>query len=428
MVSEGTDYVDVIIVGVLWGCTNPFLRKGTYEEDEKLRIQREELQKEHEYQIQQQQDEEAKRGRLEEENGYRQDGEYGQAAMMESVLREEQIQIQVEYGTTDSFVSNVHNNNIPVDSKSKNMDHMKNETGYSKLPSSSDSSSKNTTSSASESADVYDLYQEHTIEKINKRVASDVNNITNQFHPQEERIPTSHTKGVFLQCLDKYCCCFCNNDPSSSFKNSTTDEAHSSSSSSPNNRTKFLTILARFHPKYLLQGFLSSLIYELSKFTKPKIAIPFFFNQCSAFFYYRLIATSALTNVPYCQATGMAIEGVVSYLLGERMINPVRGFGGAIIVTTGVCICILSEDIHDYLFGKDDNGGIGQNYYNQVNNERMLTMDGEDDDNGHEMIISHLWQSRHSESTSLFEISPFVGWYAFCGVLHWFLGLFTIRL
>ena len=41
MASSGTDYLDICLVAILWGITNPYIRKGTVEEDEKkIRIEK----------------------------------------------------------------------------------------------------------------------------------------------------------------------------------------------------------------------------------------------------------------------------------------------------------------------------------------------------------------------------------------------------
>ena len=382
MVNEGTDYVDVFIVAILWGCTNPFLRKGTYEEDEKLRLQKEQLQKEYDqqqqqHQFQKQHEEDKKDQLLTDSNNNINVGQGTESSPITLNTSSKHLPHDEEqnhkYGTTTTISSKYDDNN---------------ETNYKVIsPSGNNITTTNVTSN-------YNLYQESTIHDFNTS--------------QQEHIPTSYTKGILLQCLSKYCYCCCrlfsnNNEPN-----------------------KILVTIANFHPKHLLKQFLSSMIYELSKFTKPKIAIPFLFNQCSAIFYYKLIATSALTNVAYCQAMSMAIEGIVSYLLGERMSHPMRGFGGAAIVTLGVGICLLSDEIELLVFGGDVDDKDGNQYYGQGNgNERQLDYTDDYDHDDHTSMVGNLWQE--SSDTSLFEISPFVFWYAICGVLHWLLRFLRLE-
>ncbi len=383
MGNGDTDYVDVFIVAILWGCTNPFLRKGAYEEDEKVRIQHEE------------QFLKGQKENLQEEEQL-----WKEHTHDEDIDGEDAEADEDEEGSMQK-IQPVHNNSDQVSESNDNCREM----GYSTFsPVLKTSSEKKVIINLSPNSN-YNLFQENTIDELNKNAtssscksSSDTVNIDFQqylHHQQQQqqqqqhtRIPTSYIKGISLQFLSKYCCC---------------------SSDDPN---ILLSKIANFHPKYLMKQFLASIVFELSKFTKPKIAIPFLFNQCSAIFYYKLIATSALTNVAYCQAMSMAIEGIVSYLLGERMSHPVRGFGGALIVTLGVGICLMSDEIQRYLFGDDNGDGV---YYSQEegNNDRQLLFDDYNDDGD-----GNLWQS--GSNTSLFEISPFVCWYALCGIIHWF--------
>jgi hypothetical protein len=313
MSSGGTDYVDIFIVAVLWGCTNPFLRKGTVEEDEKLRKEQE--------------------------------------------LMKEQCQnnkVSLENGSMG------HNENLPLSPK------MESSYSYQATFMDDNSNEPKVLSPSSFHTVDYNLYDE------NQRMSSSAQS-PNQ--SQGKQPPTSFIKGACLQFLSKSC--NCSNDQ--------------------------LIFLSKLHPKSIINSFLTSIIYELKKFSKPKIAIPFIFNQFSAIFYFRLIATSDLTNVAYCQAMSMAIEGIVSYLLGERMSDPLRGFSGAAIVTLGVGVCLLSKNM-------DDNADVN-GYYGDRQLTSWYSFDGV------------LQGSNGTNQIGLFEIAPFVCWFALCGIINGIVNL-----
>mmetsp|Transcript_19055 Transcript_19055/g.22026 ORF Transcript_19055/g.22026 Transcript_19055/m.22026 type:complete len:239 (+) Transcript_19055:126-842(+) len=109
--------------------------------------------------------------------------------------------------------------------------------------------------------------------------------------------------------------------------------------------TRAITKFLQLTPRGIFESFLRGMKSELMKFRNPDVALPFLINQSSAFFYYRLIATSDIKNTSYCSALSIAIEGVVSHYLGERMSHPWRGFGGSFIVLVGVAICLRSSEI-----------------------------------------------------------------------------------
>ncbi len=368
MGSQGIDYIDVIIVSFLWGTTNPFLRKGTMEEDEKQRLLEEE---------EQQQQRDQKQHQLGDDVGDGDDDDKYSSLINDDILsilssddRDDEEasaplsqDIDSAYSYQATCVDGCKNSSsqITIGDKGKEKYIDKKSTGSLSLSLSSHSI-------PSKSSNQYSLYQE------------------------QAHIPTSYTKGILLQNLSR--CCHCPNEA--------------------------LVTLSKFHPKALLKAFLSSLIYELTKFTKPKIAIPFMFNQSSAFFYYRLIATSDLTCVSYCHALSIAVEGVVSYMLGERMTNPWRGFGGAFIVMLGVGICLMSKEIESYFHLGADAGEGGVN--GEDGGKRELVFGG---GIGNYSFIETLWEQNSEQQSNVFEVSPFVCWYALCGIVQWFSMVFV---
>jgi len=307
MASSGTDYLDICLVAILWGITNPYIRKGTVEEDEK-----------------------------------------------KILLEQQQQQYQESHqneGLSPDAMESAHSYQV------MHMD------GDNRLQQKHDDISSSSSSPHQTQYKIFDESQQKIIQSQGQELHSFSIDTPNQSQP------TSYTKGVILKLLSK---------------------------------------LLSFNPRALSKSFLKSIAYELSKFTNPNIAIPFFFNQCSAIFYFRLIATSDLTNVAYCSSLSMAIEGIVSYFLGERMNNPIRGFCGALIVMIGVSICLLSKNIENYLNGND---GTDDYVGGENNGERILLSSFSS--------LNEFWEGQNeSNHHRLFEISPFLGWFALCGIVN----------
>lgn len=96
-------------------------------------------------------------------------------------------------------------------------------------------------------------------------------------------------------------------------------------------------------------SFVHSVIQTLITFKSPRVAIPFLMNQTSALFYYKLVATSDLTSAAYCNALAMVFSAYIGYLLGERMDKPIRALIGSILVTIGVAMCMVSDDLESFI-------------------------------------------------------------------------------
>mmetsp|Transcript_10478 Transcript_10478/g.12753 ORF Transcript_10478/g.12753 Transcript_10478/m.12753 type:complete len:149 (+) Transcript_10478:53-499(+) len=83
----------------------------------------------------------------------------------------------------------------------------------------------------------------------------------------------------------------------------------------------------------------------IHQFQQPKVFIPYLLNQSGSLLYYYLLATSDLTlAVPICNGLALAFTFVTSYYIGEPIDQPVRSAVGAMLVTTGVGICMISRD------------------------------------------------------------------------------------
>ena len=96
-------------------------------------------------------------------------------------------------------------------------------------------------------------------------------------------------------------------------------------------------------------SYLSGIIRTLRMFKNIDVAIPFLFNQTSAIFYYRLVATSDLTSAAYCNALSMVVSAIIGHFLGERFNNPRRAIIGSIFVVFGVALCMASTNIEESL-------------------------------------------------------------------------------
>jgi hypothetical protein len=93
------------------------------------------------------------------------------------------------------------------------------------------------------------------------------------------------------------------------------------------------------------KGFLEGILQSLSKFRRPSVLIPYLLNQTGSLFYYKLLATSDLSNaIPACNALAMVFSFLTSHLLGERLDKPFQAIIGSILVTGGVIVCMCSGD------------------------------------------------------------------------------------
>mmetsp|Transcript_11301 Transcript_11301/g.10815 ORF Transcript_11301/g.10815 Transcript_11301/m.10815 type:complete len:173 (-) Transcript_11301:622-1140(-) len=91
-------------------------------------------------------------------------------------------------------------------------------------------------------------------------------------------------------------------------------------------------------------SFVESTWRSLSRFRRASVWAPYLFNQSGSILYYFLLATSDLTTtVPACNALALVFSSLTSYFLGERLNKPIQGTLGALLVTLGVAICMISS-------------------------------------------------------------------------------------
>ena len=90
---------------------------------------------------------------------------------------------------------------------------------------------------------------------------------------------------------------------------------------------------------------LQSILNSLSKFKKPSVLVPYLLNQSGSIVYYKLLATSDLSNtIPMCNALAMVFSFIAGHFLGERLDKPFQASIGCLLVTCGVIVCMLASE------------------------------------------------------------------------------------
>jgi len=91
------------------------------------------------------------------------------------------------------------------------------------------------------------------------------------------------------------------------------------------------------------KSFLKSIFHSLMEFRHPSVFLPYLVNQSGSIMYYKLNATSSMTTaIPACNALTLVFSSLTSYFLGERLDKPFRAFIGALLVSGGVILCMIS--------------------------------------------------------------------------------------
>lgn len=92
-------------------------------------------------------------------------------------------------------------------------------------------------------------------------------------------------------------------------------------------------------------SFVASIKASLTKFLQWRVWLPYACNQCGSLLYYYLLAKSDLSvAVPVCNALSLVFSCVTSYVLGERVDQPLKAIVGSTLVMVGVAICMSSQD------------------------------------------------------------------------------------
>ena len=88
-----------------------------------------------------------------------------------------------------------------------------------------------------------------------------------------------------------------------------------------------------------------SILQSLLIFRRVGVWLPYLLNQSGSILYYKLLATSDLSlSVPVCNALALVFSSATSFILGERVDRPVAALFGALLVTLGVAICMVSKE------------------------------------------------------------------------------------
>lgn len=102
-------------------------------------------------------------------------------------------------------------------------------------------------------------------------------------------------------------------------------------------------------------SFLAVVKESLSKFREWRVWIPYALNQCGSLVYYWLLASSDLSMaVPVCNALSLVFSCVTSYMLGERVDQPLKAILGSTLVLVGVPICMSASSEGDLSSEEDD--------------------------------------------------------------------------
>ena len=92
-------------------------------------------------------------------------------------------------------------------------------------------------------------------------------------------------------------------------------------------------------------SFLSLIRDALSKFRRWRVWLPYALNQSGSLLYYYLLTSSDLSvAVPVCNALSLVFSCITSYMLGERVDQPLKAILGSTLVMLGVAICMSSQE------------------------------------------------------------------------------------
>jgi drug/metabolite transporter (DMT)-like permease len=85
--------------------------------------------------------------------------------------------------------------------------------------------------------------------------------------------------------------------------------------------------------------------FSLARFRHVRVWLPYLLNQAGSLLYYFTLSQSDLSlAVPICNGLSLVFSIVTTYLIGEKVDQPVRTAAGAALVVTGVALCLLSKE------------------------------------------------------------------------------------
>lgn len=95
------------------------------------------------------------------------------------------------------------------------------------------------------------------------------------------------------------------------------------------------------HTASIIKIVQSNILRQLYKFRDIRVWLPYAINQLgSLFFYITLSNTNLSIAVPSCNALALVFSILTSYVIGERIHQPVRSIVGSTLVMVGVALCV----------------------------------------------------------------------------------------
>jgi drug/metabolite transporter (DMT)-like permease len=84
---------------------------------------------------------------------------------------------------------------------------------------------------------------------------------------------------------------------------------------------------------------------SLRSFLNAGVWLPYLLNQAGSVMFYFTLARSDLSlAVPICNGLSLVFSIGTTYLIGERIDQPIKTFAGAALVVAGVAICLSARE------------------------------------------------------------------------------------
>jgi drug/metabolite transporter (DMT)-like permease len=87
------------------------------------------------------------------------------------------------------------------------------------------------------------------------------------------------------------------------------------------------------------------IVSSLRIFLNAGVWLPYLLNQAGSLMFYFTLARSDLSlAVPICNSLSLVFSIVTTYLIGERIDQPIKTFAGAALVVSGVAVCLSARE------------------------------------------------------------------------------------
>ncbi len=78
-------------------------------------------------------------------------------------------------------------------------------------------------------------------------------------------------------------------------------------------------------------------------FSNPRLFVPMIINQCGSLMFYLLLASEDISiAVPICNSLTFVFTGLTSWLIGEKIYEPLMLLFGVLLVVIGTALCLTS--------------------------------------------------------------------------------------